>query len=101
MSAAPITWDSTMGTDSPQASRLAHECTCDAEQLCDEMLRHAAVLHRGSSDEANCASVLRMYALRLKELNSLLMSYLSDDSVTLRDAHHVVHGTWPAEGTAP
>jgi hypothetical protein len=32
-----ITWDATMEADSPQAQRLAHECTCDAEQLCDDM----------------------------------------------------------------
>lgn len=96
-----ITWDTPLEFGGEPALRMANICAYDTEELCLEMLRFAARLSAGSSDEADCASLLRMYALRIKQLNGIVMSYLAEDCMPLREVHQVIHGTFPVEGSQP
>ncbi|KQP43945.1 hypothetical protein [Pseudorhodoferax sp. Leaf274] len=96
-----ITWDTPQDDAREKASRLALVCTDDIDEACSLMLHHAARLRFGSCDEAECASALRLYAVRIKQLNRVVADHLGVGEMLLRDAYIEVHGTFPAEGELP
>jgi hypothetical protein len=95
-------WHADLGENQDAARKLAHYSSADIEQLCNDLLERAndRLGSEDLTDSAWCARV-RMFALRVRELNSLIMSHLDDDTVQLRDAHRMVYGRFPHEGETP
>ncbi|CAN7681046.1 hypothetical protein LJR039_005463 [Pseudorhodoferax sp. LjRoot39] len=104
MTAATIEtpWHADLSEDRDSARSLAHAGVSDIEHLCVDMLERAndRLGCEDMTDSAWCARV-RMFATRIKELNSLVMSHLDEDSVQLREAHRMVYGRFPHEGEKP
>ena len=95
-------WHAGLDEDQDAARRLAHAGACDIETLCNDMLELANDrLASAGSDDSTWSARVRMFALRVRELNSLVMSHMDDDSVKLRDAHRMVYGRFPHEGETP
>lgn len=95
-------WHADLSEDQDSARKLAHAGAADIEQICMDLLERAndRLGSEDMTDSAWCARV-RMFAGRIKELNSLVMSHLDDDTVPLRDAHRMVYGRFPHEGETP
>lgn len=66
---------------------LAQRCTWDIEPLC----RHLMELSWNLPVDDGEPGLVRAVAVRINALNSVLMSYLGDDSVTLGEAHSKVY----------
>jgi len=67
---------------------MARECTHNIAPLADMLIRLSEDQQMASSIEAAPSpAVLRMLGCRIKELNSVLMSYLCDDNISMSDAH--------------
>ncbi|RCW73841.1 hypothetical protein [Pseudorhodoferax soli] len=94
-------WHADLSEDQDNARKLAHASVCDIEHLCADLLERAndRLGSEELSDSAWCARI-RMFATRIKDLNSLVMSHLDEDSVQLREAHRMVYGRFPHEGEA-
>lgn len=92
-------WDADFSEDQDNANKLAHACCCDIELLCSDLLERAndRLGNDNMTDSAWCARV-RMFAGRVMGLNSIVMSYMDDDTITLRHAHKVIYGRVPVEG---
>lgn len=95
-------WHADLSEDQGSARKLAHACTADIEQICMDLLERAndRLGSEDLTDSAWCTRV-RMFAGRIKELNSLIMSHLDDDTVQLREAHRMVYGRFPNDGETP
>lgn len=75
-----------------QAKDLALDCTYNIESLAVMLIRLAEDQRTASSVmEAPSPAVLLMLGCRIKELNSVLMSYLGDDSISFIDAHRKIY----------
>lgn len=82
----PITRDTTIDKAGELAHRLALQACWDLDGVA-----HAAL---DLADELDMPHypVMRCLTARIVDMNSLLMSYLTDDHVTLQDAHQMVYG---------
>jgi hypothetical protein len=69
------------------ATGLMCECTYEIESHATELLRLSEEL-----GDTHAQNVMRALLLRTKAMNSLLMSYLSDDTVTVGDADKIING---------
>jgi hypothetical protein len=67
---------------------LAQRCTWDIEPLC----RHLVEISWGLPIDDGDPGLVRAAAVRINSLNSVLMSYLGEDSITLGEAHSKVYG---------
>ncbi len=65
---------------------IVSHATWDIEPLSDALVDLAGEM--GGSE----AGLVRCYALRIKHLNSIVMSYLTEDSITIDDANREVFG---------
>lgn len=71
------------------ASSMALKCSWEIETLSLAVIRTAANVE--AEGEAELATLLRTYGVRIKDLNSIIMSYASaTDTVTLAEAQHVI-----------
>lgn len=95
-----VTWESELPKGGECSKILALECTYQVEHLCIEM-RGRVGREAPTLQESALYSWMRMNAMRIQELNSMLMSYLNKDGITLREMHQVVYGLSPADGAQP
>lgn len=79
------------------AERIALQATYQIDVCCDVLLDSAKSI---CEDTLQNAQRVRAMAVRVKQLNSVLISYLSQDSITVKDAYHVVYGEYLKEGGA-
>lgn len=90
-----LTWETPLPRGSDIAQSLLVQCTWDIEACC-RMLVDIAEEMRASEDASdfmlNADMRVRTMGVRILQLNSMLMAYHSEDSVTLQDAHHVLYG---------
>jgi hypothetical protein len=82
--------EKTTSAPAPSDARtgLAREATAEIESLCTVLLRELSNV--GPEDYA-----LRGMVIRVKDLNSVVMSVVCDDDARdTEEMHHAVHGTW-------
>lgn len=96
---APVTSKTQFSEGGEKAALLARECTYDIEPLANMLIRLAEDQRMATSPEAAPSpAVLRMLGCRIKELNSVLMSYLCNDGISMDDAHTAIfHDAIPFE----
>ncbi|APW37123.1 hypothetical protein RD110_07885 [Rhodoferax koreense] len=87
-----ITRDTELVQSGDIALSIVSHATWDIEPLSDALLDVAGEL--GGVE----AGLVRCYALRIKHLNSIVMSYLTDDSITVDESHQAVFGRPFPEG---
>ncbi|MGJ7529190.1 hypothetical protein [Variovorax sp. GB1P17] len=88
---APVTSKTRFVEGGERSAYMARECTYNIEPLADMLIRLAEDQKMATNlEDAPPPAVLRMLGCRIKELNSVLMSYLSDDGITMDDAHAVL-----------
>ncbi|RUR65876.1 hypothetical protein EJP67_02255 [Variovorax guangxiensis] len=85
-----------------KAACMARECTFNIDPLADMLIQLADNQQMAQDlQAAPSPAVLRMLGCRIKELNSVLMSYLCDDGISMDDAHTKIYSdAIPFEGEA-
>lgn len=74
------------------AASLMRVCTYEIDALGQSVVDHAdAIQATGELMNNHPAYLLRAAGLRIRQLNSLLMSYVGDDSITLGDTAWAIH----------
>lgn len=87
--AAQITADTLITEAGAAANRVVSWCSYDIEDLANEVTLLGDEC--SANGETRMGSLLRCYGTRIAELNSVLMSYLTSDHITLGDAHRAVY----------
>lgn len=82
----PLTRETSIQEGGALALRLVTQACWDVSYVA------SAALDRADELEQEHYAVMRCFCARILELNYLLMSYLTDDDVTLNDAHRTVYG---------
>lgn len=83
----PITSDTELPEGGKVAETMMARVTYDIAGMSEAVAGLAEEI-----DDQNHAALARCYGLRIGALNSVLMSYLSGDSITLLDAHQQLYG---------
>lgn len=75
----------------PAAISVVYRATSDVEKLCAAILEQVNELDTSTDTDGPCA-LLRGLTLRVKALNSVVMSYTDGDDITLKDGFQAVYG---------
>ena len=98
----PVTSKTQFSEGGEKAAYMVRECTFNIDPLADMLIRLAEDQQMARDlQAAPSPAVLRMLGCRIKELNSVLMSYLCDDGISMDDAHTKIYSdAIPFEGEA-
>ena len=87
----PVTSKTRFVEGGEKAAEMARTCTWNIEPLADMLIRLAEDQRMASNlEDAPSPAVLRMLGCRIKELNSVLLSYLCDDGISMGEAHSML-----------
>jgi hypothetical protein len=81
-----ITADTALPEGGDVARRLVFDAAADIEVLANE------VISRADGLEQTEGVVIRAMVVRIHAMNSILLSYLSNDDTTIGEAHRTIYG---------
>jgi hypothetical protein len=98
-SAPTLTWDTELPEGGDVALDFMRVCTWEIDTLTGGLVDVSERMRCATEMTPEFPNLVRSFAVRVAQLDSLLMSYLTNDSITLNEARQVLYGRCAPAGS--